>query len=135
MQCFDMTYNIFPMLLMLIPYLFSCAFFGESLVYFCSKREVSFFILVSSSVPLIFLPGFVWPKEAIPAFLNFVSKFIPFEPAADGLIKINQMGASFSQVQHDFWILIGLCIIYFICACAAVKKMQSETTQKIEDNN
>lgn len=132
---YDMTYNIVPMFLMLIPYLLSCAFLGQSLVYFCSKREVSFFILVSSSVPLIFLPGFVWPKEAIPVFLNFVSKFIPFEPAADGLVKINQMGASFSQVQHDFWILVGLCLIYFVCACAAVKKMQSEAIQNIEERN
>ena len=132
---YDMTYNILPMILMLIPYLLSCAFLGQSLVYFCSKREVSFFILVSSSVPLIFLPGFVWPKEAIPDFLNIVSKLIPFEPAADGLIKINQMGASFSQVQHDFWILVGLCLIYFVCACEAVKKMQREATQKFEDKN
>ena len=120
---YDMTYNILPMLLILIPYLLSCAFLGQGLVYFLSKREVSFFILVSSSVPLIFLPGFVWPKEAIPALLNTVSKLIPFEPACDGLIKINQFGANFSQVQHDFWILIGLCVIYFIFACAAVKKM------------
>ena len=128
---YDMTYNILPMLLILIPYLLSCAFLGQGLVYFLSKREVSFFILVSSSVPLIFLPGFVWPKEAIPVLLNTVSKLIPFEPACDGLIKINQFGANFSQVQHDFWILIGLCVIYFIFACAAVKKMQSEATQKM----
>ncbi len=132
---YNMTYNIIPMLLILIPYLLSCAFLGQSFVYFCPKREVSFFILVSSSVPLIFLPGFVWPKETIPALLNIVSKLIPFEPAAEGLVKINQMGASFSQVQHDFWILIGLCLIYFVCACAAVKKMQSEAKQSIEDNN
>lgn len=128
---YDMTYNILPMLLILIPYLLSCAFLGQGLVYFLSKREVSFFILVSSSVPLIFLPGFVWPKEAIPVLLNTVSKLIPFEPACDGLIKINQFGANFSQVQHDFWILIGLCVIYFIFASAAVKKMQSEATQKM----
>ena len=132
---YDMTYNILPMLLILIPYLLSCAFWGQCLVYFLSKREVSFFILVSSSVPLIFLPGFVWPKEAVPLFLNIVSKLIPFEPACDGLIKINQMGANFSQVQHDFWILVGLCLIYFVFACAAVKKMQSEATQNFEDKN
>lgn len=123
---YDMTYNIFPMLIILIPFLFATAFLGISLVYFCKQREVSFFIMIVSSVPLIFLPGFVWPKEAIPSALNILSKFIPFEAGADALVKINQMGASFYQVQYDFWILIGLCVLYFAGACLTIKKLQSE---------
>lgn len=123
---YDMSYNIIAMLLILVPFLFSTAFLGIFLVYFCKQREVSFFIMIVSSVPLIFLPGFVWPKEAIPPILNIFSKFIPFEAAADGLVKINQMGAKFYQVQHDFWILLGLCILYFIGAYYTVKKIQKE---------
>lgn len=123
---YNMTYNIFPMLLILIPFLFSTAFLGIFLVYFCPKREISFFIMIAASVPLIFLPGFVWPKEAIPPVLNILSKFIPFEAAADGLVKINQMGACFYQVQQDFWILIILCILYFTGAYLTIKKMQNE---------
>lgn len=123
---YDMTYNIFPMLLILIPFLFATAFLGISLVYFCKQREVSFFIMIVSSVPLIFLPGFVWPKEAIPHILYILSKLIPFEVGADALVKINQMGASFYQVQQDFWILMGLCILYFIGAYLTIKKLQNE---------
>lgn len=123
---YDMTYNIISMLLILIPFLFATAFLGISLVYFCKKREISFFIMIVSSVPLIFLPGFVWPKEAIPPILNVLSKFIPFEAGADALVKINQMGAGFYQVQHDFWILLGLCVLYFVGAYFTIKKLQTE---------
>ncbi len=123
---YDMTYNLIPMFLILVPFLFASAFLGISLVYFCKKREISFFIMIVSSVPLIFLPGFVWPKESIPIVLNVLSKFIPFETAADGLVKINQMGASFCQVQKDFWILLGLCCLYFVAACYTMKKIKSE---------
>jgi ABC-2 type transport system permease protein len=123
---YDMTYNLIPMFLILVPFLFASAFLGISLVYFCKKREISFFIMIVSSVPLIFLPGFVWPRESIPAVLNVLSKFIPFETAADGLVKINQMGASFCQVQKDFWILLGLCCLYFVAACYTMKKIKSE---------
>lgn len=123
---YDMTYNLIPMFLILVPFLFASAFLGISLVYFCKKREISFFIMIVSSVPLIFLPGFVWPKESIPTVLNVLSKFIPFETAADGLVKINQMGASFCQVQKDFWILLGLCCLYFVAACYTMKKIKSE---------
>ena len=123
---YDMTYNLIPMFLILVPFLFASAFLGISLVYFCKKREISFFIMIVSSVPLIFLPGFVWPRESIPTVLNILSKFIPFETAADGLVKINQMGASFCQVQKDFWILLGLCCLYFVAACYTMKKIKSE---------
>ena len=123
---YDMTYNLIPMFLILVPFLFASAFLGISLVYFCKKREISFFIMIVSSVPLIFLPGFVWPRESIPTVLNVLSKFIPFETAADGLVKINQMGASFCQVQKDFWILLGLCYLYFVAACYTMKKIKSE---------
>lgn len=123
---YDMTYNLIPMFLILVPFLFASAFLGISLVYFCKKREISFFIMIVSSVPLIFLPGFVWPRESIPTVLNVLSKFIPFETAADGLVKINQMGASFCQVQKDFWILLGLCCLYFVAACYTMKKIKSE---------
>ena len=123
---YDMTYNLIPMFLILVPFLFASAFLGISLVYFCKKREISFFIMIVSSVPLIFLPGFVWPRESIPTVLNILSKFIPFETAADGLVKINQMGASFCQVQKDFWILLGLCCLYFVVACYTMKKIKSE---------
>ena len=123
---YDMTYNLIPMFLILVPFLFASAFLGISLVYFCKKREISFFIMIVSSVPLIFLPGFVWPRESIPTVLNVLSKFIPIETAADGLVKINQMGASFCQVQKDFWILLGLCCLYFVAACYTMKKIKSE---------
>lgn len=123
---YDMTYNILPMLLILVPFLFATAFLGISLVYFCKTRELPFFIMIVSSVPLIFLPGFVWPNEAIPPFLNILSKFIPFEAAADGLVRINQMGACFGQVLHDFVILTCLCLIYFFTAVYTVKKIESD---------
>lgn len=80
-------------------------------------------MLVVTSLPLIFLPGFVWPKEAMPLWLIVGSKFIPATSAMDGLTRVNQMGANFSQVQGDFWILIALCILYFALACQAIKKL------------
>ena len=80
------------------------------------------FILVFSSVPLIFLPGFIWPKEAIPTLLIIFSKFMPVTSAIDGLVRINQMGATFMQVQKSFWLLVALSILYFITACCVVRK-------------
>ena len=119
---YNSSRNIIVLLLFLIPFLFSTACLAQTIGGICKKREYSMFLLVFSSVPLIFLPGFIWPKEAIPTLLTIFSEFMPVTSAIDGLIRINQMGATFIQVQKSFWILIVLCFLYFITACCVVKK-------------
>lgn len=120
---YRMSYNIGLLLLILIPFLFAISFLGQALVYFFAQRESSLLALVVTSLPLIFLPGFVWPKEAIPFWLMGLSKLIPATPAIDGLVRVNQMDAAFYQVQHDFWLLIALCVLYFYLACRVAKEL------------
>lgn len=123
--CYKMTYNLFPMLLLTILFLFSTAFLGQAMLAICRWRESSFFILIASSVPFIFLPGFVWPWESIPPVLNFLAKFIPFTSASRGLVKINQMGADFSMVAGDCLILLILCLLYFYLSVRVLKRSYS----------
>jgi len=59
---YDMTYNQ-AMFLILIPFLFAISFLGQALIYFYSERENSLFILIVTSVPILFLPGFVGLKK------------------------------------------------------------------------
>lgn len=120
---YEMTYNIPLMLLLLIPYLFSIAFLGQALIWFYSERENSLLMLVVTSLPLIFLPGFVWPKEAMPLWLVLSSKLIPATSAMAALTRVNQMGANFHQISGDFWTLVALCILYFYLACQVAKKL------------
>lgn len=118
---YHMSYKI-VMFLILIPFLFATSFWGQSMVTFCKKRENSLFILIISSVPFIFLPGFVWPKESISALVNCIAKFIPTTSAIDGLVKINQMNADISYITHDLLILLTLCGLYFTCAIHTIAK-------------
>ncbi|MFA7657843.1 MAG: ABC transporter permease [Candidatus Gastranaerophilaceae bacterium] len=119
---YEMTYNIGLLYLLLIPFFLSVAFLAQALVYFYTERENSLLILVVTSLPMIFLPGFVWPKESMPLWLIAGSKFIPATATMDGLTRVNQMGAVFHQVQGDFWVLVGLCVLYFALACKVTKK-------------
>lgn len=120
---YEMTYNIGLLYLFLIPFFLSVSFLAQALVYFYTERENSLLMLVVVSLPMIFLPGFVWPKEAIPLWLLGISKFIPATSAMDGLTRVNQMGAAFWQVQGDFYWLVGLCVLYFILACKVTKNL------------
>lgn len=95
------------------------------MVYFFKNRESAFLLYIPSSVPFVFLLGFVWPNEAINPILRILVNFVPVVSGADALIKINQMGADFFSVQNDFWILIAQCILYFNFACYVTKKLKT----------
>lgn len=114
--------NIFDLLLFLIPFLLSTAFLGQTLSAVCKTRECCFFILIPSSVPFIFLSGFVWPLEAMPAAVNLFAKLIPSTSAMHGLVRLNQMNASFYMTLSDCLILWILCLFYYFLALQIAKK-------------
>ncbi len=119
---YKVTFN-FGTWVILLPFLTSVALLGQNFVYFFKEREYSIICLAALSLPLLFLPGFIWPKEAIPAWINAGAYFIPTTSAIDALIKMNQMDASFWQIQKDFYILLLLCIFYGTTAYFIAKKI------------
>lgn len=121
--CFSMNYNPFAVCLIVLPYLFAASMLAQSFVALVTERESSLLILIIVSVPLIFLPGYVWPRESMPLWVKLFSDFIPSTNGIDALVRINQFGADFSMVIPQFVVLIGLCIFYFTTAYFATKKL------------
>ena len=72
------------------------------------RRETAVLLFIASSLPLFFLVGVAWPVEAIPALLRAASFVFPSTSAIDGLVRINQMGATLSDVFRDWTVLWGL---------------------------
>lgn len=114
--------NLLVLFLFLIPFLFSTAFLGQALSFVFKTRESPFFILIASSVPFIFLSGFVWPYEAMPQGIKLLAKLIPSTSMIHGAVRLNQMGADFYQVVDDFLMLCVLCVIYYLLAFGLLKK-------------
>lgn len=119
---YPMSYNLLPLILLLLPMFYSAAFFSHTISYYFKKRESSLLILVVTSLIFIFLPGLIWPKEAIPQWLNIIADFIPATCGVDGIIKVNQMNASFWNVRYDFLWLVFLCWLYFLTSIYVIKK-------------
>lgn len=119
---YPMSYNLLPLILILIPMFYGAGLFSHTISYYFKKRESSLLILVVTSLIFIFLPGLIWPKEAIPQWLNIVAYFIPATCGVDGIIKVNQMNATFWNVKYDFLWLIFLCGLYFASSIYVIKK-------------
>ena len=70
-------------------------------------------LFLGSSLPLFFLVGYAWPREAIPEPVLAAASIFPSEFAIDGLVRLNQMGADLHEVRRDWGALWGLTGVYF----------------------
>jgi ABC-2 type transport system permease protein len=98
------------------PFLLSVIFLGLTLRAAFRSREMALQALLFTSLPALFLSGFAWPTEALPAWLATFAKAIPSTSAIPGFLRLTQMGASLSDVGAEWLTLWGLCGAYFVAA-------------------
>lgn len=113
--------RLLDMLAMVIPFILSVSFLGQFVGVWFPRRETGLLLIVAFSLPLFFLVGVAWPVEAIPEMLRRASYALPSTSGIDGLVRLNQMGASLSDVSRDWhhlWILVAL---YAVMAMAAAR--------------
>lgn len=96
----------------LIPYLLSCIFLGIAVSTLFQRREQSIMLLLWCSIPALMLSGASVPREAMPEWLYLFGQILPSSSGVEGFIRLQSMGASFSDVLHEVRILWILTIVY-----------------------
>jgi ABC-2 type transport system permease protein len=92
------------------------SFMGQAAGAWFKHPETPTLIFLGTSLPQFFLAGFSWPREAIPESVQAATYIFPSDLAIDGLVRINQLGASLWEVARDWRGLWLLTIIYFALA-------------------
>lgn len=95
------------LLTLLLPFLLSACFIGLWLGCVTPRRELVTLVVLISSMPLVFSAGFIWPLEAVPAPLVWLSNLFPSTPGIQGFLALNQMGADWRQIAPQ-WTLLWL---------------------------
>ncbi len=98
-------------------FIFACIALGTFLGLLITDESLPAQIILISSLPLIFIMGFIWPHELLPKFLQIFTLFIPAYHGISGFIKLNQMGASFEDIMPHFYALILIFIFCFVVSC------------------
>jgi ABC-2 type transport system permease protein len=99
-----------------VPYLLDCIFFSMVFSSFVYRREDCIMLFVFISVPMLFLSGVSWPESNVPAFWRCFSYLFPSTFGMNAYVRINNMGASLSDIAfewHGIWIQTGA---YFLIA-------------------
>lgn len=93
------------LLLLLLPFLLASCLCGIWLGSVTPRRELVTLVVLISSMPLIFSAGFIWPLEAIPHPIIWISNLFPSTPAIQSFLSLNQMGASWNQISTQWGLL------------------------------
>ena len=105
------------LLLMMIPYLLACVFFGMTVSCLVRYRENVMLIVVFVSLPLLFLTGISWPQSAIPGAWQGVSWLFPSTFGVRAYVRMNTMGGTLGDVAPEVRYLWIQAALYFGAAC------------------
>lgn len=112
-----------------VPFILSVSFLGQFVGAWFSRRETALLLIVAFSLPLFFLVGVAWPPEAIPDLLRQASFVLPSTSGIDGLVRLNQMGASLADVMSDWRRLWVLAALYAVLAVVAARLSAARRSQ------
>ena len=116
--------------LFLLPFLLSVIFLGITLSGLFRDRETAMQALLFTSIPALFLVGFSWPPEVIPAWLRSAALLIPSTAGIGGFLRVNQLGASLHEVRFEWLVLWSLAALYFLTAwistCTQARRTEQE---------
>jgi ABC-2 type transport system permease protein len=116
---FTMVGRLPDLFLFAATFLLATSFMGQAVGAWVRHRETAVVLFIATSLPQFFLVGASWPVEAIPPALRFVGQIFPSEHGIDGLVRINQMGASLSDVARDWLGVLALVLVYFVLAVSS----------------
>ncbi len=97
------------------------------------NRKRVCWIFYITSVPLLFISGISWPGAAIPPFWKYVSYIFPSTFGISGFVKINNMGATLSEVAFEYkalWLQAGILLPYHLLGISLANPYESQTCDR-----
>ena len=83
-------------------FVLATSFMGQAMGAWFRYPETPTLIVLGTSLPQLFLTGFSWPREAIPKPMLAAGYIFPSDFAIDGMVRIDQLGASLWEVSRDW---------------------------------
>jgi ABC-2 type transport system permease protein len=106
-------------------FILATSFLAQAVGAWFTRPENPTLIFLGTSLPQLFLMGFSWPREAIPKPVQTAGYVFPADLAIDGMVRIDQLGASLWEVARDWralWFLAGIYFVLAVISAALVKR-------------
>ena len=120
--------NLYSILIFLLPFLLAVIFFAMTIGNLFVRQKLSPMLCFAFfSLVLFFLTGMVWPQCSMPKIWLWFSYLFPSTPGVQGFIKVSSMGASLSDVSHEYltlWIQAGFYFLTATFSLLLIKKLK-----------
>lgn len=83
---------------------------GMSVLF--KKMDNIFLLVLPFSMIFFFFSGMSWPQYLMPDVFQMIARILPSTPAIEGLVHLNQMGATLEHVHYQLMNLIILIAVY-----------------------
>ena len=97
-------------------FLLATSFMAQAAGAWFKRPETPSLIFLATSLPAFFITGFAWPREALPQAVFVAGHIFPVDFAINGIVRVNQLGASLTEVAQSWRGLWFLAIVYFALA-------------------
>lgn len=104
--------------LAILGFLFLSAiiFLSLTMASFFKTMDTVFVLILPFSMIFFFMSGMSWPKYLMPELLLNIANIFPTTYGIDGLVRVNQMGASLEHVIPVMMNLAILIVVYSLTA-------------------
>jgi ABC-2 type transport system permease protein len=103
------------------PFIIATSLLGQAAGARFKSAEAAVLLFIALSIPIFFLVGFAWPREAIPDPVLAIASVFPSQFAIDGLVRLDQTGARLHDVGRDWAALWCLAALYFVLAILSAR--------------
>lgn len=124
------TANAIDFWLFAFMFIASCAAFGIFLGTFIYDTALPTQIILISSLPLIFMMGFIYPTVLLPQAIQWFIRIIPAYHGINGFIRLNQMGDSLHNIMPNFYSLALIFCVCFVLSYIMLKQKLSSISTK-----
>lgn len=112
------TASILEILLLTFPFLLAVLGLGKLITECLRRVELIYLTLSFITMPVFYLSGTIWPVQAMPVWVRFVSSCLPTTWATKAIAGVNQMGLPWQSALPDVGMLLLLGAVYTLLGMA-----------------
>ena len=108
--------NLLAIFAILFLGVFSFVGLGIVLTSVAEDEETASMIIMTLTLPMMFLSGIFFPIQMMPSFMQTISKWLPFTYAVDAMRRVMVFGATLGNVYTDVLVMLVFGIATLIIA-------------------
>ena len=122
---FGVSINGSPWLLVLLLILTVFSFIGIGMLIsaMASQQQTAMTIMMTLSMPMMFLSGAFFPIQQMPQIMQWISRVLPLTYAVDALRKCMVLGTGISGMMTEILVMLGFGVVFIAVAIPVFRKV------------